>query len=99
MYALKYGTAPVVRATGGLADTVAQFDPATGSGNGFVFARYEVPEVIGAMRRALRVFGDREAWRRLMANCFAAEFSWSAAAARYLEFYNQLIADRARNPR
>jgi starch synthase len=95
MYALKYGTAPVVRATGGLADTVAEFDPATGSGNGFVFERYEAAELIGAMRRALRVFGDPAAWRRLMANCFAADFSWSAAAARYMELYSQLIAERA----
>jgi starch synthase len=99
MYALKYGTVPVVRATGGLADTVAAFDSATGTGNGFVFERYEAAELIGAMRRALRTFGDRAAWRRLMANCFAADFSWSAAAVRYMELYNQLIAGRARNPR
>jgi starch synthase len=99
MYALKYGTAPVVRATGGLADTVAEFDPATGSGNGFAFERHEAAELIAAMRRALRVFGDRAAWRRLMPNCFAADFSWSAAAARYMEFYRQLIADRARHLR
>jgi starch synthase len=55
--------------------------------------------LIAAMRRALRVFGDRAAWRRLMPNCFAADFSWSAAAARYMEFYRQLIADRARHLR
>ncbi|HEY2105171.1 MAG TPA: glycogen synthase GlgA [Candidatus Binataceae bacterium] len=99
MYALKYGAAPVVRATGGLADTVAEFDPATGSGNGFVFERYEAAELIAAMRRALRVFGDPAAWRRLMANCFAADFSWSAAAARYMELYRQLVAEQAARPR
>jgi len=99
MYALKYGTAPLVRATGGLADTVAEFDPATGTGNGFVFERYAAPELIGAMRRALRVFGDQAARGRLMANCFAADFPWSAAAARYMELYNELIVDRARYSR
>jgi len=99
MYALKYGTVPVVRATGGLADTVAEFDPVAAIGNGFVFTRYEAAELIAAIRRALLVFADPSAWRRLMANCFAAEFSWPAAAARYMEFYNLLIAERARNRR
>jgi starch synthase len=98
MYALKYGTAPVVRATGGLADTVAEFDPTTGTGNGFVFERYEAGELVAAMGRALRTFGDRAAWRRLMANCFAADFSWAASAARYMELYNQLLTERMRNP-
>ncbi len=96
MYALKYGTAPVVRATGGLADTVAEFDPA-GAGNGFVFSGYTAPELIAALRRALRVFRDPLAWRRLMANCFAADFSWASAAARYMELFEQLLADRQRS--
>ena len=99
MYALKYGTAPVVRATGGLADTVAEFDPASGSGNGFVFERYESGELIGALRRALAVFSDRGAWSRLMANCFAADFSWSVAASRYMELYRSLVEGRARSAR
>jgi len=99
MYALKFGTVPVVRAIGGLADTVAEFDPATGAGNGFVFERYEAAELIAALGRALRIFGERAAWRRLMANCFAADFSWSAAAVRYTELYNQLLAGRARTSR
>lgn len=99
MYALKYGTAPVVRATGGLADTVTEFDPASGAGNGFLFQRYEAAGLIAAIRRALRVFGNPPAWRHLMANCFAADFSWSAAAVRYMEFYRHLIAERPRHPR
>jgi starch synthase len=99
MYALKYGTAPVVRATGGLADTIAEFDPASGRGNGFAFERYQPAELIAAMRRALRVFSDRAAWARLMANCFAADFSWSVAAARYMDLYRQLIGQRAAHAR
>ncbi len=96
MYALKYGTAPIVRATGGLADTVVEFDPSSESGNGFVFNRYERGEMIGAIGRALDIFGRPRAWKRLMANCFAADFSWSAAASRYMELYRQLRADRTR---
>jgi starch synthase len=99
MYALKYGTVPIVRSTGGLADTVAEFDPATGSGNGFVFERYETAELIAAIRRGLQVFTKQLAWRRLMANCFAADFSWAAAATTYMKFYRQLIAERERAPR
>jgi starch synthase len=98
MYALKYGTAPVVRATGGLADTVAEFDPAAGTGDGFVFERYEAAELVAAIRRGLQMFADRAAWRRLMANCFAADFSWPAAAERYMKFYRQLVGERGRLP-
>jgi starch synthase len=97
MYALKYGTAPVVRSTGGLADTVEEFDPATGSGNGFTFNGYTAQELIAALRRALRIFHDPPAWRRLMANCFAADFSWSSAAVRYMELFEQLLAERRRS--
>jgi starch synthase len=94
MYALKYGTVPVVRATGGLADTIAEFNPATGKGNGFTFAGYTKADLCDALRRALRVFADRHAWRHLMANCFAADFSWAASAARYIELYQRLLAER-----
>ncbi len=99
MYALKYGTVPVVRATGGLADTVTEFDPASGSGNGFVFVRYEGPDLIAAMRRALRLFEDRAAWRRLMANGFAADFSWAITAMHYMNLFDRLIATKARSAR
>jgi starch synthase len=94
MYALKYGTAPVVRATGGLADTVTEFDPAAGRGNGFVFEPYEPAELVAAVRRGLQVFADRVAWRRLRANCFSADFSWAASAERYVKFYRELIGER-----
>ena len=81
MYALKYGTAPVVRATGGLADTVTEFDPARGTGNGFVFDEYRADAMVDAIARARRLFADRAAWRRLMDNCFAADFSWTVSGA------------------
>jgi starch synthase len=90
MYALKYGTAPLVRATGGLKDTVAEFDPQHGTGNGFMFTDYRADAMVNAMARARRLFADRAAWRRLMDNCFAADFSWTASARHYLRWFDDL---------
>ena len=80
MYALKYGTAPLVRATGGLKDTVAEFDLESGTGNGFMFDEYRADAMVNAIARARRLFADRAAWGRLMDNCFAADFSWIVSA-------------------
>ena len=90
MYALKYGTAPLVRATGGLRDTVAEFDPQRGTGNGFMFTEYRVGAMVDAIARARRLFADRAAWRRLMDNCFAADFSWTVSAGHYLRWFDDL---------
>jgi starch synthase len=94
MYALRYGTPPVVRATGGLRDTVTEFDPAAGSGNGFVFEDYTPEALLGALRRMTRVFAAPPAWRKLMANAFAADFSWAASARRYLDWFAALRRER-----
>jgi starch synthase len=94
MYALKYGTAPVVRATGGLRDTVSEFDPVKRIGNGFVFNEYTPKAMIAAMRRALAVFRQPPQWSSLLDNCFAADFSWSRAAAEYLRWFADLRRDR-----
>ncbi|HUN59189.1 MAG TPA: glycogen synthase GlgA [Candidatus Binataceae bacterium] len=90
MYALKYGTVPVVRATGGLRDTVKEFDPATGLGDGFVFEEYDADAMVAAVERAVTTFRDGTYWRRLMGNCFHANFSWDRAAREYLEWFEQL---------
>lgn len=94
MYALKYGTAPLVRATGGLKDTVAEFDPQKGTGNGFMFTEYRADAMLDALARALRLFGDRAEWSRLMNNCFAADFSWNASARNYLRWFDELQRSR-----
>jgi starch synthase len=94
MYALKYGAAPLVRATGGLRDTVAEFDPRRGTGNGFMFADYRAEALVDAMARARRLFADRQAWRRLMDNCFAADFSWTVSARNYLRWFDDLRGAR-----
>ena len=91
MYALRYGTIPVVRATGGLADTIAHFDPATGTGNGSVFRDADVGGLSWGVRTALGWFDDRTAWSRLVANAMAADFSWHNQVAPYEELYRSLL--------
>ncbi|HKF96756.1 MAG TPA: glycogen synthase, partial [Steroidobacteraceae bacterium] len=76
MYSLRYGTVPVVRATGGLADTVEEFDPVTGRGNGFVFQRFDAVEMMSALRRALAYMRQPEMWSMLQKNGMGHDFSW-----------------------
>jgi starch synthase len=94
MYALKYGTAPVVRATGGLRDTVSEFNSKAGTGNGFVFEKYQPDELTAALKRMVQTFKASAQWRRLMANCFTADFSWDRAARSYLDFFEELHRER-----
>jgi starch synthase len=95
MYALKYGNAPIVRATGGLRDTVSEFSPVSGRGNGFVFEEFEPEALVSATARAVSTFRDPPLWRRLMDNCFNAEFSWSATAREYLDWFGRVHSQRA----
>ena len=88
IYSLKYGTVPVVRATGGLDDTIEQYDPATGRGTGFKFERYDGPSLLAAVREALAAFrDDPAAWRRIQLNGMAKDFSWQVSAASYAKLY------------
>jgi starch synthase len=91
MYALRYGTVPVVRATGGLEDTVVPFDPATGEGNGFKFTSYGARDLLQAIRQAVRTFHDSSLWRQLVSNGMKADFSWDRSAERYVEIYRSLL--------
>jgi starch synthase len=95
MYALKYGTAPVVRSTGGLKDTVVDFDAASGKGNGFSFAAYEPAALAGTIGRAASTFRNPPQWQRLMDNCFKADFSWDRAAREYIDWFGRIRRDRA----
>ena len=90
MYALRYGTIPVVRATGGLRDTVHQFDPARGVGNGFVFGPYQARSLLEAVDQTLGVFNREQHWTTLMKNAMAGDFSWDRSAPAYLRLYRQL---------
>lgn len=91
MYALKYGTVPVVRATGGLDDTIRAFDPGSGQGNGFKFRPYDSGALTAEIRKALKLFEDSRAWNRLMDNAMKEDFSWEHSAKRYLEIYRSVI--------
>jgi starch synthase len=97
---MRYGTPPVVRSTGGLADTVQEFDPLTGEGTGFLFQRFEAGEMIAALRRALAVRKQPELWQRIRRNGMAKDFSWRASAQAYDRVYsearNRVAAGRAR---
>ena len=92
IYSLKYGTVPVVRATGGLDDTIQDYR-GNGSGNGFKFSNYDSEELLHAMRRALRVYRSPQCWRHLVGNCMGLDFSWEVASRSYLELYRSLIAE------
>ena len=96
MYSLRYGTIPVVRAVGGLVDTVEHFDPARGTGTGFVFRDYDVTGLLWAVDEALAAFARPQDWARLRANAMAADFSWEASARRYADLYRSLGARGAR---
>lgn len=97
IYSLRYGTVPIVRATGGLDDTIQPFDALTGRGTGFKFAAYDGAALLAAVREALKVFRDAKSWRKLMLNGMARDFSWKASAAEYIQLYEQ--ARKARIPR
>jgi starch synthase len=97
MYAMKYGNPPVARATGGLRDTVANFNAKTGKGNGFVFESYSTEDLLLSLGKMLATFRNREQWRKLMANCFAADFSWEKSARSYMNWFEEL--HRARRAR
>jgi len=90
LYSLRYGTVPVVHATGGLDDTVVEFDPAAGTGTGFKFTPYTVEAFLAAVGRALRLHADPAAWQRLMRNGMAQDFSWHRAALAYARLYAAL---------
>jgi len=90
IYSLRYGTIPVVRATGGLDDTIVDFDPETGTGTGFKFRDYTPAALLGCIKRALACYRRPTQWRQLMRNAMDAEFSWQSSAQGYLAVYRRL---------
>ncbi|MBZ5528957.1 MAG: glycogen synthase GlgA [Acidobacteriia bacterium] len=94
IYSLKYGTVPVVRATGGLDDTIEAVDPATGTGTGFKFAAYTGEAMMGALREALTCYKDDALWRKIQAAGMGRDFSWKASAAEYGKLYEEALAGR-----
>lgn len=96
IYSLKYGTVPIVRETGGLADTVADDDRNPGEGTGFTFRRYEAEELKDAVSRALAAFADRPRWESIVRRGMALDFSWDASAREYVNLYGMALRKRGR---
>ena len=90
LISFRFGTVPLVRETGGLADTVQNFDPKTGQGNGFVFKDYEPKAFLEAVDRALEVYSNPKLWVELVKNGMQADFSWRASAKQYVNLYEKV---------
>ena len=94
MLAMRYGTLPIVRETGGLKDSVQPFNRFTGEGNGFSFANYNAHEMLYTIRAALSAYQDDATWQRLMQNAFASNFSWRRSAKHYETLYHSLLTPK-----
>lgn len=93
MYSLAYGTVPIVRETGGLADTVVRFNDKTEEGTGFVFKKYDAEEMVKEIKRAVKVFEDKKTWQKIMRAGMKLDFSWDVSAKRYIELYKTILAE------
>jgi starch synthase len=91
MYSLRYGTPPIVRRTGGLADSVQLFDPASGHGTGVVFDHYDGTALQWAINFALQLYQDKRTWRKLMQNGMAMDFSWTQQGQVYVDIFRRLV--------
>jgi starch synthase len=94
IYSLKYGTAPIVRATGGLDDTVENWNPDGNHGTGFKFTEYTPHALIETVRWALRTYPFRESWHQLMVNGMTRDFSWDRSAEQYARVYEHVRGQR-----
>ena len=98
LIAMHYGSVPIVRATGGLADTVREADPVTGQGNGFVFEAYDRWMLFAAIVRAVETFKHPTVWRQLQLQGMRTDFSWDRSAHKYIELYRRAMASRIPRP-
>lgn len=91
MISFRYGTAPIVRQTGGLKDTVQEFDPRTGKGTGFTFIEPKSEELFGAVKKSLVVYKDKPLWMSLVKYLMGLDYSWEASAKEYINLYNRVV--------
>ena len=89
MIAMRYGTVPIVRATGGLKETVENFNEKTGKGNGLVFKAYKSEELMKMIQKAERLFLKKKTWAKMQTNCFKSDFSWARQAEKYIKIYKE----------
>ena len=92
MIAMRYGTVPIVRETGGLKDTIVPFNEKTGLGNGFSFENYNAHELLFAVQRAVELYQkDKPVWANICQQALASDFSWDRSAKAYIEIYESLL--------
>ena len=94
---MKYDTVPIVRATGGLDDTIEPFDVTTGRGTGFKFYDYSGEAMLSTIKAALALFRDQPSWQKLMKNGMAKDHSWGASAKEYVRVYERVRQSRGAN--
>ena len=94
IYALKYGTVPIVRATGGLDDTIRQFDPSSKKGTGFKFVEFESQAFLNQIRAAVETFNHEDSWRTIVQNGMMADFSWEESAQKYVSLFSKLSRNK-----
>lgn len=95
IYSLKYGTPPVVRATGGLEDTVEEWNAETGTGTGFKFSSTNPQDLLATVQRALQAFRDKKTWQQLMRNGMKQDYSWEKPAKEYVAVYEEVVRRRS----
>lgn len=95
IYSLKYGTVPIVRATGGLDDTIEPWDARAGKGTGFKFSEYNGEALLATIKQALHAYRDQSSWQTLMRNGMGRDFSWGASAREYGKIYERVRQMRA----
>jgi starch synthase len=93
MYSLRYGTMPVVRATGGLADSVQHFDPAKGTGTGVVFHDYDANGLKWALNTALDLYGNKHSWKQIVFNGMVKDYSWAEQGRIYIERFRKIVRE------
>jgi starch synthase len=91
IYSLRYGTIPIVRATGGLDDTIVNYDSVTGKGNGFKFFRYDAKEFLNQIKVAIGFYSQPKQWKQLLRNAMTTDFSWQRSAKLYLQLYRKAL--------
>jgi len=91
MYSLNYGTIPVVRETGGLADTVKKFNEKSKEGTGFIFKKYNANELFAEVKRALKIYKDKDTWNKIVKAGMKEDFSWHSSAKKYIDLYKTIL--------
>lgn len=92
MFAMRYGTSPIVRYTGGLADSVKEYDPESGEGTGFGFKPYDSAHLLKAIARAIFFYNQPEHWNKIVKNAMSQDFSWNRSAGEYLKLYKVALS-------